>query len=282
MAKRLPIRGYEYLEPIGAGAESVIYRARDVETRRIVAIKDIAVESREGRKYLRHVQNEYRVLKGLQSRSNGSDQGIVKVYRLIRTGFLRRQKRYALVMEYLEGLDLRRERRFSIGQMVDILLQIAEAVGRLHARNIVHGDLKPENVIVNSAGKATLVDFGFSCKAGSLAGSIRGTRDYMAPEQVNMGRITEKTDIYNLGATMYFLLTDRHIPALMPAMGDRSHFIVSQYMGPKPPRDVNPSIPWELSDLVLRCVELETVQRPSSMTEVISVLEDVRSQFTEG
>jgi len=280
MARKSRLRGYEILEPVGAGAESIIYRARELSSGRIVAVKDVTINSRENRKYLRHVKNEYAVLKRIHARAQGGAlNGVVKVCRLVREGLFRRMKRYALVMDYVEGRDLRRERRYPMGQMVDILTRVAETVAQLHAFGIVHGDLKPENVIVNDSGAPTLVDFGFSCRAGSSATSIRGTRDYMAPEQVNMGFITEKTDIYNFGATMYFLLTERRIPALLAAQGDSSVFIASRYASTPAPVSVKPQIPKALSDVILKCVNKESVRRPSTMKEVLGVLDGARQAY---
>lgn len=282
MAPRSELRGYKMLNCIGTGAESIIYCARDLASGEIVAVKDVQVDEREKYKYLRHVRNEYRTLRWFHSQLDGSEPpGVVTAYRLIRSGRWRRRKRHALVMQYVEGHDLRREHRYPIGQIVDILSQVATAVARLHARGIVHGDLKPENVVVSPAGKATLVDFGFSCKAGSVAASIRGTRDYMAPEQVKMGHITEKTDIYNFGATMYFLVTKRHVPALIPALGDSSHFIVSRYAEPPSPHSLNPSVPPRMDRLILRCLRQEAIERPSCMDEVLTTLHEVRSAFVD-
>ena len=280
MAAQVNIRGYKLFESIGSGAESVIYRARHLATGEVVAIKHISIEGKENQKYLRHMHNEYQMLRSFQkSAGDSGPNGIVRVYRLIREGLFRRRKQYSLVMQYVNGLDLRKERRYPIGQLVDIVIQVAEVLSWLHANGIIHGDLKPENIIVDPSGHATLVDFGFSCKAGSMATSIRGTRDYMAPEQVNMGCLTEKTDIYNFGATMYFLVTGRNIPVLIPAVGDSSHFIASRSMNPISPRSLNPSVPSLFEDTILRCVKREVIERPSSIDEVREALARVRSIF---
>ena len=283
MAPKVHIAGYELLDRIGTGAESMIFRARHIASDRIVAIKHVSVEGRENAKYLRHALNEYRTLRALTAVSaSGSSNGIVKVYRLIRTPLLwrmRRRKRLSIVMQYVEGVDLRRERRYPIAQIVDIMLQVAKALSQLHARGIIHGDLKPENIIVGPTGRPTLVDFGFSCRAGFPATSIRGTRDYMAPEQVNMGQLSEKTDIYNFGATLYFLLTGRHVPALIPAVGDPSHFITSRDISPMPPRSLNENIPPILAGIIMGCVKREVIERPACIDEVIDVLAEVRSGF---
>jgi len=278
MAAPTNIRGYELFEPIGSGAESVIYRARHLSSGRIVAIKHVSVETRENQKYLRHMLNEYRILRSLQKGGAESGcNGIVRVHRLIREGFLRRRKQYSLVMQFVEGLNLRKERRYPLGQIVDIMLQVAGVLSWLHSKGFIHGDLKPENIIISPTGHATLVDFGFSCKAGSSATSIRGTRDYMAPEQVNMGRLTEKTDIYNFGATMYFLLTGKFVPALIPAVGDKSHFIAPLNHEPVSPRSLNRSVSPMLDEVILRCVRREVIERPSCIEEVMEVLARVRS-----
>jgi eukaryotic-like serine/threonine-protein kinase len=278
------IQGFEILERIGTGAESVIYRSREPSSRRIVALKHVVIDGQEDQKYLRHVRNEYNVLRGLQESANGMPppQGIVQVYKLIRTGFLRRHKEHLLVMQYIEGRDLKHEGRYPTGQMVNILIGVCEALSALHRRGLIHGDMKPENIVVDHAGKPTLVDFGFSCKAGSHAESIKGTREYMAPEQVDRGRLTEKTDIYNFGASMYFLFAGRHVPAFIPAPGDGTLFIGSRSVDAPSLRTLNSSIPAPLDEIVLRCIRKDPLDRPSCIEEVREVLTEVSKGYTDG
>ena len=277
------ILGFEILERIGTGAGSAIYRARQLASGRIVALKHVVVDDPENEKYLRHVRNEYQVLRDLQESGNGAPpQGIVRVYDLIRTGFLRRHKEHLLVMQYIEGRDLRREGRYSTGQMVHILVAVCDAVAGLHQHRLIHGDLKPENIIVDPSGKPTLVDFGFSCRTGSRAQSIKGTREYMAPEQVDRGQLTEKTDIYNLGASMYFLFAGRHLPAFIPAPGDTSHFIGPRSIQAPSLRTFNESLPAALDEIVLRCVRKDDLGRPSSIQEVRDVLIEVGKRYSDG
>jgi serine/threonine-protein kinase len=277
------ILGFEILERIGTGAGSAIYRARELPSRRIVALKHVVVDDQENEKYLRHVRNEYQVLRCLQESGNGAPpEGIVRVYDLIRTGFLRRHKEHLLVMQYIEGRDLKREGRYSTGQMVHILIGVCDAVAALHQHRVIHGDLKPENIIVDPSGKPTVVDFGFSCKTGSRAQSIKGTREYMAPEQVDRGPLTEKTDIYNLGASMYFLFAGQHLPAFIPAPGDTSHFIGPRNVQAPSLRTFNESIPTALDEIVLRCVRKDDLARPSSIEEVREVLIEVGKRYSDG
>jgi serine/threonine-protein kinase len=276
------IQGFEILEVIGTGAESVIYRALELSSGRVVALKHVVVDNRENWKYLRHVRNEYNVLRSLQDSADGAPPGIVRVYDLIRSGFLSRHKEHLLVMQFIEGRDLKREGRYPTGQMVHIMIGVCDALAAIHRHGLIHGDMKPENIIVDPAGQPTLVDFGFSCKVGSRAQSIRGTREYMAPEQVDRRELTEKTDIYNLGASMYFLFAGRHVPAFIPVGGDPSRFIGSRDFGPPSLRKLNESIPAALDEIVLRCVRKDAFDRPSSIEEVREVLTEVSKRYSDG
>jgi serine/threonine-protein kinase len=278
------IQGFEILERIGAGAESVIYRARQLSPRRIVALKHVVIDTPENQKYLRHVRNEYNVLRSLQESGNGTPppQGIVRVYDLIRTGFLRRHKEHLLVMQYIEGRDLKHEGRYPTGQMVNILIGVCDSLAAIHQRGLIHGDMKPENIVVDAAGKPTIVDFGFSCKVGTRAESIKGTREYMAPEQVDRGQLTEKTDIYNFGATMYFLFSGRHVPAIIPVPGEASHFIGSRDLAVPSLHTFNESLPPALDDIVLQCVQKNELDRPSRIEEVREVLTEVDKRYSDG
>ncbi len=279
MAPLAEINGYQILDRIGAGAESLIFRAKDLSTGDMVAIKHVSIDTRENRKYLRHVVNEYKMLRLLARHPAGLPEGVVEAYRLIRKGLLRRRKQYSLVMKYVDGMDLRHERRYPMGQLIELMRQVSHTLGVLHSRGIIHGDLKPENMIVSPAGHVTLVDFGFSCPSGSQPMSIRGTRDYMAPEQVDKEPLTEKTDLYNFGATMYFLFGGRHAPALMPQPGDNAHFIgIREWQAP-PLHEVTPGIPPELDEIVLRCLRKRTFERPSCVEEVTEVLTAVGHKY---
>jgi eukaryotic-like serine/threonine-protein kinase len=272
---------YELVERIGWGAESNIFRARDTVTGRVVAIKDVIVREKEKGKYLRHLRNEYDVLRELMAAeptTNGAP-GFVRVYELLSSGILFREKRLSLVMEFVEGKDLRRENRFPMGQLTDFFRQVADTLVKVHGLRFVHGDIKPENIIVGPTGRATLVDFGFSCRAGSKAKSIKGTREYIAPEQVNKGIITELTDIYNFGATMYHLLTAKYLPALLPGPGQDTGFISGAHLRPRDVRDFNPNVPDPLATIVMECCEQEVARRCSSARTLALALKALSEEF---
>jgi serine/threonine-protein kinase len=268
MPPQVEIEGYELAERIGAGAESMIFRAVERASKEVVAIKWVCVENAESYKYLRHAENEYERLKALEGGEKGHPPGVVRARRLIKSGFLRKRKSCALVMDYVDGLDLRRERRYPLGQLVEMMRHVAGALSAIHARGLIHGDLKPENIIVTHGGRPVLVDFGFCCESGSCPQTIRGTRDYMAPEQVDRRPLTEKTDIFNFGATMYFLFSGRHVPALMAEPGSNKLFIAGRNLDAPPMRTFNPGVPPALDGVVLRCVRQDIVERPSCIDEV--------------
>lgn len=279
--KRRQIAHYRIIERIGVGAESCIYRAIDTKENRVVAIKEVIVNERAKAKYLRHVENEYKVLKFLTPiahRMNGSS-GFAEAYELIKEGLLRREKHYSLVLEYVEGKDLRRENRYPMGQIIDIFRQVAETLVKIHSVGYVHGDMKPENIIVRSDGIAKVVDFGFSCRINAKAESIRGTREYLAPEQYEKGYISEMTDIYNFGATMYYLLTSEHVPSLMAGMDeDSGSFISGKSLRPRDVRELNPYVPDRLGQLVMECCQ-KKIEKRCSPERLAATLREMASYY---
>jgi serine/threonine-protein kinase len=267
---RETITGYELLEPIGRGAGSTIFRAVNTSTGDVCAIKQIVAETSESSKYLRHIENEYRNLTVLRDQADGYEGAdrVVGTYDLIKSGLLRKRKVYSMVMEFVDGADLRRERRYPTGQVIDFLLQVAEALAFVHRCNLVHADLKPENIMVSPQGTITIIDFGFSCPLGSEARTIRGTREYMAPEQVDRGHIDARTDLYNMGASFYYLLTNQQVPSLMPGPEGSGLALVSRDIRPTPLWELNPRVPVRVAQIIMSCVELDPERRPPSAAQV--------------
>ena len=263
------------LEAIGRGAGSVIRKAVHEKTGQVVAVKHIVARTKEDEKYFVHVEHEYRTLRLLgESAADGPMAGRFTVARaLIRSRrLLARQKFRALVMDFVAGSDLRRERRYPLGQMLDFFAQVAEVLEFLHSHGVVHADLKPENMIVGPRGRVTVVDFGLSCALGTRAATIRGTREYMAPEQVERGWIDGRTDLYNLGASFYYLLSGRQVVTLMPDANGGEHFLVSHKIKTLPLEDFCPSVPRGVCRVLMSCVERDPARRPSSARELLKTL----------
>jgi serine/threonine-protein kinase len=142
----------------------------------------------------------------------------------------------------------------------------------MHQLGYVHCDIKPNNIMHNDQGKVKVIDFGQSARIGTVKERIQGTPDFIAPEQVARKEISVQTDVFNLGATMYWVLTGRHIPTLYTVnkKGENSFLLDTRI---ESPQDLNPKVPTGLSNLVLECVATKPQKRPADMDAVIQRLE---------
>ena len=141
----------------------------------------------------------------------------------------------------------------------------------MHQQGYIHCDIKPNNILINSSGSVRIIDLGQCCKIGTVKQRIQGTPDYIAPEQVHRKHLDGRTDIFNLGATMYWALTGKNVPTLIPQAGDLSSF-VGQRIFPAP-HELHEKIPFGISKIVTDCVKEEPGERPNSMSEVVSRLD---------
>src|SRR5581483_7171185 len=135
-----------------------------------------------------------------------------------------------------------------------------------------HCDIKPNNILYCSSGKVKVIDFGQSCKIGTIKERIQGTPDYIAPEQVARRPVTVQTDVFNLGATLYWALTGRHIPTLYTVnkKGENSFLLDTRI---DTPIDLNPKVPMPISNLVMDCIATKAAKRPADMEQVVRWLE---------
>ena len=124
-----------------------------------------------------------------------------------------------------------------------------------------------------------LIDFGQSCKSGTIKERIQGTPDYIAPEQVKREAITERTDIFNLGATFYWVLTDEHVPTMIPKKHQGVSLKTDDYKKGRPPIEINPEISPALSSLIMDSVERRVEQRPQDMGAVLDRLDIAMAQI---
>lgn len=276
------VPGYELLDPIGTGASSVIFKAVEESTQDVVAVKYVESTSKDNAKVFRHLEHEHETVSMLQRSSNGSPvvARFTRARRMLRSRKLLNRRRFrALVMDYVPGQDLRKERRYPLGQLLDIYVQVLETIGYLHSRGVVHADVKPENLIVNTEGLVTLIDFGLSCAIGSKAESIRGTREYMAPEQVELGCLDGRTDLYNTAASFYYLLTDRQVATMMPNANGGEYFIGSRTLDTPPLSELNPHVPPRVARAIMQCLASDPERRPASATEALNAVRPVVAAF---
>lgn len=268
------IRGYGILSPVGRGAGSVIYKAVRRGSGETVAVKWVPRRSRRDERYIRQVENEWTVCSRLDH------PNVVRVYELVRCRNLFWLRGCALVMEFIDGVPLAALEEPSLEVLLDCFIQTARALEHIHQRGYAHCDLKPQNILVGSGGKVKLVDFGIAAPLGSRRERVQGTVNFIAPEQVEPGPVDRRTDIFNLGATMYRMLTGHSLPTTLLA-GATSSSRPQQLLWSEITK-MNPEVPQPLADLVLACTRRPLQERPASAAEVAARLEAIRSRLAGG
>jgi serine/threonine-protein kinase len=178
-------------------------------------------------------------------------------------------------MELFDGHPLEENLPRSLSKLIQIFIETAKAIEAMHGAGFVHCDLKPINILVGSNGQVKVIDLGQAAPIGTEKTRIQGTPDYIAPEQVKCRPVTIRTDIYNLGATMYWALTGKKIPTLYTvrkaAKGHGPSFLLDDQV--PAPHQLIPTVPEQLSNLVMECVRSDPRKRPADMSEVIRRLE---------
>ncbi len=260
--------GYNVIQKVGDGARSQVYQVVDPATGKVYALKRVIREKHEDTRFLEQAITEHRIACGL------SHPALRKSFDLKCTRRLLRLVEVQVVMEYVDGVSLDKRRPDRLDEIVDLLLQVAEGLEAMHEAKFLHTDVKPNNVLVTYGGQVKLIDFGQSCPIGHRKPRIQGTPDYIAPEQVERRHLTRQTDVFNLGATLYWALTGKAYPTLITKQGPRHGGPRSGPSKPVPtPQELNPEIPSGLSRLVMAACMTDPTRRPRDMGEVIRRLE---------
>lgn len=165
-------------------------------------------------------------------------------------------------MERAVGRSLFDHRDYDLKSVLTIFRQVCLALEHVHRVGYVHADLKPQQILVDQDLKVTLIDFGFAAPVGMELSSYKGTFGYLAPEQAG-GRLTEQTDVFNLGAALYWVLTGQNVPSIMPGEHEAMGFVPTERVNMTPPSRLNPKVPGELSEMVLRCCLPNEHERPT-------------------
>jgi serine/threonine-protein kinase len=272
------VEGLRVLSELGQGAASVIYLVQDPKSKQVWTLKHVHRADAKDNRFLDQTIQEYDVASRLDH------PNLRKVVKLTKKkkGLLQQLTDVLLVMEYFDGRSMDVKPPQTFDDAIQIFEQTASALNHMHERGFVHADMKPNNILVAPASSsdprpvAKVIDLGQSCKTGTVKERIQGTPDYIAPEQVHRRPITHKTDIYNLGATMYWTLTRQPIPTALPK-GDSlvSRLDDALIPRPKPAIELNERIPPKLNELIMQCVEVDSADRPASMAFIIDRLEFV-------
>lgn len=257
---------YELLEVIGRGGMGLVYRGRDRVLERTVAVKVLPFEHAENPILVERFSREARAIASL------SHPNIVAVFDTGREA----GSRY-LVMEFVSGASLAQLMTdggpFAQTEAVDVAAQVASALAAAHRAGIIHRDIKPANVMVEPSGDVKVLDFGIAHAAADPAltrtSMVLGSAPYIAPEMARGEKADERSDIYSLGCVLYELLTGR-----APFTGDLPEAVMSQHtsVAPRPPRELEPTVPPALDALVVRMLAKRREDRPQTAAELVSEL----------
>ncbi|HVT87968.1 MAG TPA: serine/threonine-protein kinase [Tepidisphaeraceae bacterium] len=258
---------YEVLERLGEGARSTIYLVQDPETRQVFALKHVVREGPKDLRFIEQMETEFEISRQF------THPNLRRSYDLkITKTLLMKVSEAFMVMELVDGKPLDVRPPAEVMDACDCFIQVAEGMRAMHQMGYVHCDMKPNNIMRSDTGKVKVIDFGQSCKIGTVKERIQGTPDFIAPEQVARKPVGIQTDVFNLGATLYWVLTGKHIPTLYTVnkKGENSFLLDTRIDSPQ---DLNPKVPTALSNLVMECVATRAQKRPQDMDAVIQRLE---------
>ena len=266
------IGSYNVLAMLGEGAASVLYAVQDPKSKQVSALKYVEKTNEKSQRFLDQVEQEYAIGSKLDHET------LRQVRKLVKHRTMLKVQAVSMLMELVDATTLDQQMPRNHIQAVDIFLQVAQGLAHMHGRGFVHADIKPNNVLVDDGGKVKIIDLGQACAIGTIKKRIQGTPGYMAPEQAHRGEITPKTDIYNLGAMMYWILVGDNIPTAMPPKNATDSLVTRAVDAdkvelPVPPHERNPRIHTLLSKQIMDCVHPEADKRPESMTVVVNRLE---------
>jgi len=168
-------------------------------------------------------------------------------------------------MELCVGTTVQDARPDNVLDAVNIFTQVAQGLAYMNAKGFVHADMKPNNILVAPSGAIKIIDMGQSCPIGMIKDRIQGTPDFIAPEQVRRQPLDGRTDVFNFGAALYWTLTGRPIPTILPKNGGvtfKSDLAITA------PEQYNPDVSAPVSKLVIDCIDLNPARRPQTMSEV--------------
>ena len=255
---------YEVLSKIGAGGMADVYKGKDHMLNRYVAIKVLKKEFKEDENFVRKFRSEAQAAAGL------IHPNVVNVYDVGEDRGL-----YYMVMELVEGITLKeyidKKGRLSHKETISIAIQMCTGIGVAHAANIIHRDIKPQNIIISKDGKVKVTDFGIAkaTTSNTISSNAMGSVHYTSPEQARGGFSDQKSDIYSIGITLYEMVTGQ-----VPFDGDSTVSVAIKHLQEEitPPSEIVPDIPYSLEQIILKCTQKNGERRYKNTDELIQDL----------
>lgn len=269
---------YDNIQKVGQGAIGTLYKARDKELTRTVALKVL------NNKFLKNKKNLSRFKKEAATTARLSHPNIVTVYDIgeVPSG-------YYLSMEFIEGknlskiIDENKEQGLTFSRILYILKALLKALDYSHRKGVVHRDIKPKNVMINREGEIKIVDFGvavvrdYSREEDEEA--IIGSPLYISPEQIKKQKVDHRADIYSAGVTLFHMVTGR--PPFFNERGGEAIFI--QHLSHPVPsiKALRPDTPGKLIEIIETCMEKDRKKRYRSAGEILGQLKAMESYADE-
>jgi len=284
------VSNYRLIEPLGAGGAGQVWKAHDLRLNRTVAIKFISPYTQD-EQAMDRLQNEARVAAAL------THPNVATVYELVED-----ENSFRIVMECVEGETLKSKIErgpLGIKESLEIAIQVADALKASHARQLLHCDIKPSNIMITPDGLVKVLDFGLAQTASigvqdrndspsitrltnewigrdtqSLRTTVRGTPGYLSPEQIAGEPLDGRTDIFSLGAALYEMLTGR-----LPFTGQEPVHMLNSILRDEPPQlsAFRDDVPLDVEDLVRRALAKDRKERHATVETFLDALRALKS-----
>jgi serine/threonine-protein kinase len=266
---------YEIQAMIGAGGMGRVYKVRNRFSNREEAMKVLLPDLNSERDLAARFMMEIRTLASLDHPNIAQ----------LRTAF-QFENQLVMIMEYVEGVTLEKlagEGALPIDRDLDYATQVLSALSYAHSRGVIHRDIKPANIMITTHGQVKLMDFGIAKNADEMQltrpGMTIGSVYYMSPEQVRGGTVDARSDLYSFGVTLYESLTGRK-----PFEADTSYSVLNAHLtvAPVPPIEVNPALPPQVNQIILRALEKKPEDRFQTAQEFHDALKALRVTAASG
>jgi eukaryotic-like serine/threonine-protein kinase len=262
---------YQIIHMLGEGGMGAVYKAKDIELDRVIALKVIRPELASNPEILQRFKQELILARQV------TDRNVIRIFDLGEANGIR-----FITMEYVEGESLyhilRRQGKVPVNEAVEMMRQMLSGLQAAHREGVIHRDLKPGNIMRDSQGRIVVMDFGLARSVEgdgmTRTGTMMGTMEYMSPEQAQAKELDARSDIFTVGLICYELLTgkmpyhaDSVVASLLKRMQERA----------LPASDSDKSIPQPLSLVLSKCLERDPAERYSNVGEIIRDLESWQS-----
>lgn len=261
IGKRISGR-YKVLETIGGGGMANVYLAHDMILDRDVAVKVLRLDFANDEEFIRRFRRE------AQSATSLNHPNIVNIYDVGEEGDI-----YYIVMEYVDGQTLKQyileHSPLPVEEVIQIMKQLTSAISHAHQNNIIHRDIKPQNVLIDPSGNVKITDFGIAMALSATSitktNSVLGSIHYLSPEQARGAMANKKSDIYSLGIVMFELLTGR-----LPFFGESAISIALKHLQSETPsvRRWHPNVPQSVENIVLKAMTKDPFDRYQSVQQM--------------